>query len=124
MGALIGLGCVALALFFLMDGFSTPEEVIGVFVPTAVGMLALGVAVLALAPLRWGDSFERTPQMIVRLLLGVALLGAGVTAAAVVRGDWPYVLVAALPLAAVGAVLRDARRFRRLARTSGAPEAA
>lgn len=120
-GGAVGLGIgallLAVVLFFLVRGFDEPAEVFGVFVPLTVALLSLALGVMALVPLRWGDTVERSPQVVALLLRLLGVIGLVVTALGFVRGELPYTAGAMLPLLVVAVLLTSAGRFAGLRRT-------
>jgi hypothetical protein len=114
-GLAVGLLLLAVAVFFLVSGFDEPDEVFGVFVPVSVAMLALSLAAMALVPLRLGDTPDRSPRVIARLLRGLAVLGVVVSALAAVRGELPYAAGVAIPVLVAAVLLVSAGRFSRVA---------
>ena len=111
LGATIGALLVALALFFLVaDG--TPEEILGVFLPLAAGLVALALGVLALVPYFFGDSLDRSPTIIARLFQLLAVLGLALTVAGVLKSELPWTAFALAPLLASVVLLRDSVRPR------------
>ncbi|MGV3562396.1 MAG: hypothetical protein ACO1ON_03875 [Nocardioides sp.] len=119
----LGLGLLSLAVFFLTAPLEAPEQVLGVFLPLAVGMLALPMGVLALAPLWLGDT-PRTARRLAPVLAAVALLGLGLTGWGVARGDLPWTLGAVAPLAVAALLLGTARRLARAEDRSVGPGSA
>lgn len=121
-GGALGLGIgallLALSLFFLLRGFDAPGEVFGVFVPLTVALLALALGVMALVPLRYGDTTERSPRLVATLLRLLGLLGLVVAALGYLRGELPWAAGAIIPLLVVAALLTSADRFAALGRTS------
>lgn len=112
-GGLVGLGTgtalLALALFFLV-ALDRPEELLGVFLPLAAALVLLALATMALVPLRYGDSRERSPRVIATVFRGLAVLGTVLTAAGVVRGEVPWIAAGLLPLLVVVGLVRDSQR--------------
>lgn len=114
-GLVVGLLLLAVAVFFLVSGSDEPDEVFGVFVPVSVAMLALSLAAMALVPLRLGDTPDRSPRVITRLLRGLAVLGVVVSVLAAARGELPYAAGVALPVLVAAVLLVSAGRSARLA---------
>ncbi len=119
-GGLVGLGIgvalVALSLFFLGNR-DAPQETLGIFLPLAAGLVSLAMAVLALVPLRYGDTLERSPGIIAWWFRAVALLGLVITVLGVVVSELPWTAFALAPLAAIVALTRDS--IRRPAHAAG-----
>jgi hypothetical protein len=121
-GGLVGLGLgtalLALALFFLVRGPDQPSEVLGVFLPLTAALICLGLAAMALVPLRYGDDASRSPALIARLFRLLGGLGIVVTAAGMLRGELPWLAFGMLPLLAAVALLNDSFRVARQAATT------
>ncbi|WP_101523248.1 MULTISPECIES: hypothetical protein [Nocardioides] len=111
-GALVGAGLLALAVFFLFR-LDEPADLLGVFIPLSVGLVAAALGTMALVPLRWGDGPE-AGVVIARFFRGLAVGGLVLTVAGVARGELPWIAFALLPLLACGALVRESGRFARL----------
>lgn len=116
----LGVGLLGLALLFLTARLEAPEQVLGIFLPLAVGMLVLPMGVLALAPLQLGDT-PRTARRLAPVLATVALLGLGLTGWGVGRVDLPWTLGAVAPVAVAVLLLGTARRLARAEDRSEGP---
>ncbi len=107
---LIGIALLALAGFFLVVPLEEPEQILGAFLPLAVGLVTTGLGLLALLPLVLGD-VPRTAAAMAWTLRGLAVLGVALTALGVVRGDVPWIAGAVAPLVVVVLMLKDAGRL-------------
>lgn len=114
LGAGIGVGLLALSLFFLVRLEADPD-VLGVFLPLTAALVALGLGTMALLPLRLGDT-PATAGVVAWSFRGLAVLGIAVTAAGVARGELPWIAFALAPLVACAALLKDSRRLARKSR--------
>lgn len=114
-GAGIGLALMALAVFFVVQ-HDTEEEILGVFIPLTVGLIALGIGTMALVPLWYGDSADRSPAIIAWAFRIIAALGLVITALGVVDASVPWIAFALLPLLACAALIKDSSRLARRAR--------
>jgi len=115
---MVGGGLLGLAVFFLVAPLEEPEQVLGVFLPLAVGLVATGLGLLALLPLALGDAPATASTMAwaLRLLaaVGLALAGLGV-----LRAEVPWMAGALAPLLVVVVVLKDAGRLAARAAQAG-----
>lgn len=113
-GGLVGLGAgvllLGVTLVFLLRPLEEPQHALGIFLPLAVGLVAVALGALALLPLALGDTVD-TAARAVLLLRGWAAVGVALTLGGVLRGDLPWTVGALVPLAAVALLLRDARRL-------------
>lgn len=112
-GAAIGVGLISLAIFFLLH-LEEPTDVVGVFVPLAVGLVAGGLGAIALLPLRVGGSAAWAA--VAWTLRGLVVLGLALTAAGVALGSLPWTGFAVLPVLACLSILRSASSFAESAR--------
>jgi len=109
-GLLLGGALVALALFFLLRPLEAPEHALGIFLPLAGGLVAVGLGVLALGPLLLGDT-PRTAARLARVLQAWAVVGLALAVAGVLRSDVPWTAGVLAPVAVVVLLLKDARRL-------------
>lgn len=108
-GSAIGALLIGLAAFFLVAA-SAPEEILGVFLPLAAGLVALALGVLALVPLFFGDTTERSPAIIAWAFRGFAVVGLVMTVAGIVESTLPWTAFALLPLLVVVSLVRGSLR--------------
>ncbi|NYD57088.1 drug/metabolite transporter (DMT)-like permease [Nocardioides marinisabuli] len=109
-GILVALASLALAGFFLLGPRDRPAEALGVFVPLAVGLVALALGTLALVPLWRGDR-PGTARELAWALRGIAVLGVLCTGAALLTSDLPWSLGAVAPVLVALALLKDSHRL-------------
>jgi hypothetical protein len=112
-GALIGLGLVLLAVFFLFN-LDEGTDVLGVFIPLAVGLLSGALGTMALVPL-WRGFGPPSGPTIAWFLRGLAALGVVLAGAGVLLGELPWIGFALAPLLVCALMLRESGRFARLA---------
>lgn len=109
-GLLVGVGLMALSTFFLVAPLEEPEQVLGVFLPLAVGLISAAFGLLALVPLFLGDT-PQTARALAMALRGLAGLGTALASLGVVRGDVPWIAGVLAPLLVVVLLLKDAGRL-------------
>lgn len=117
-GLVVGLALMALSVFFLVAPLEEPEQVLGVFLPLAVGLISTAFGLLALLPLSLGDT-PGTARTLALALRGVAVLGIALASLGVVRGDLPWIAGVLAPLLVVVLLLKDAGRLA--SRAASAP---
>lgn len=113
-GGLVGLGAgillLGVTLVFLLRPLEEPQHALGIFLPLAVGLVAVALGALALLPLALGDTVETAARAVV-LLRGLAVVGAVLALGGAARSDLPWSVAGLVPLAAVALLLRDASRL-------------
>lgn len=124
LGLLVGGGLLGLSGFFLVAPLEEPEQVLGVFLPLAVGLVATGLGLLALLPLALGDAPGTASTMAWALRL-LAVVGLVLAALGVLRAEVPWIAGVVAPLLVVVLVLKDAGRLAaRAAQTGPGPDPA
>jgi hypothetical protein len=109
-GLAVGAALLALSVFFLVTGPDEPSEILGVFLPLAVALVALALGAMALVPLRYGDTAEVSPAVLATAFRLLGVLGVALTAAGIWRGELPWLAFGILPLLVAVFLVKDSFR--------------
>ncbi|WP_156971405.1 hypothetical protein [Knoellia sinensis] len=120
--AIGGILLLALSLFLLGSVDDTPQNAVGVFLTSAVGLIVLALAAVIASGLRHGVS-ARGRQQLVAAWVGLAMIGLGVTVAGVWESRLPWTAFALAPLLVAVGLVKDIGRVRKVGDDEQVPPA-